>query len=429
MNAKKLLSLLLALVLTFALVACSSGQKAETPATDSEKTNTDSNGSESTEVEAAEIVFWHAMNGKQDEALQALTKKFMEAYPQIKVDLQNQGNYGDLQQKLTATTASPNDLPTMTQAYPDWMVNPISENLVYDLTEVVKGIENYEDILEGFRNGTVINGKVYSLPFNKSTEVLWYNEDMFKELGLNVPTTLDELLEVSKKITEAKGIPALGFDSLSNFYTTFLNQEGVKFDDSFDPTSEVSVKAVNFYLDGVKAGYFRTAGTDKYMSGPFGNQQTAMYIGSNAGETYVLEGAAGKFQPKAAKSPFNATIQQGTDLFVFNNATDAQKKAAAVYMEFLTNTENQIQWGTSTGYIPVRTTSLQNDGYKNSGSLIAPILEEATKNLYTNPVLLGANQAYREAGTVLEGILADPANANVEEALKNFKSTLESTWN
>ena len=77
------------------------------------------------------------------------------------------------------------------------------------------------------------------------------------------------LLAFSKTIKEKKNIPGAGFDSLNTFYTTFLNTEGHKFDSNFDVTSDVSVKAANYYLDGIKEGYFRIAGTDKYLSGPF----------------------------------------------------------------------------------------------------------------------------------------------------------------
>lgn len=415
---KRFSSLALLLAIALLLTACSPSEKP--------------NGGNETVGEVTEpttIVFWHAMNGAQEEALKSITDEFMKANANITVDLQNQTGYKELQQKLTATTTSPKNLPTLTQAYPDWMFNPIQDGLVHDLTKFTESLENYDDILEGFRNGSKIDGKIYSMPFNKSTEVLFYNEDALKELGMEVPTNLDELVEVSKAYKAKTGNAALGFDSLSNYYTTFLNAEGTVFDDSFDPTSEASKKAVNYYLDGIKEGYFRIAGSDQYMSGPFGNEQVLMYIGSNAGESYVKQGAEGKFTPKAAKSPFPATIQQGTDVFVFESATDNQKAAAYKYLEWITNTENQAQWGVSTGYIPVRKSAIESDTYQKSDSMIAPILSEASEKLYTNPVLRGANDAYREAGTVLESILAEPNTADVDATLKNFKTTLEGIWN
>ena len=221
--------------------------------------------------------------------------------------MQNQSSYPDLQQKITATLASPKDLPTITQAYPDWMLNAVQDNLLVDLGAYINNdklkFDNYDDILPSFRESSKIDGKIYGMPFNKSTEVIWYNKTLFDELNIKPPTNYEELTKVAKEIKDKKGIVGAGFDSLNTYYTTFLKKEGVVFDSKFDPTSEASVKAVDYYLDGIKDGYFRIAGTDKYLSGPFGNETIAMYIGSNAGETFVKQGVGDKFEVGAAPYP------------------------------------------------------------------------------------------------------------------------------
>lgn len=420
MKFKRLLALGL-VFMSAAMVGCGS------------KGNDTSSADIVTEIkEPVEITFWHAMNGDLEKSLTSLTEKFMAENPNIKVTLQNQSSYKDLQQKITATVASPKDLPTMTQAYPDWMFNPIKDNLVTDLTPYIENetlkFDNYEDILPSFREAAKIDGKIYGMPFNKSTEVLWYNKTLLDELGLKAPTTYDELVQVAKTIKEKKGIAGAGFDSLNTYYTTFLKTEGKTFDSSFDVTSEASAKALNYYLEGVKEGYFRIAGTDNYLSGPFGNGTVAMYVGSNAGENFVKQGVGDKFEVAAAPYPTSASLQQGTDLYVFSSATAEQKTAAYMFLKFLTTKENQITWASETGYMPVRQSAIDSEEYKKSGSLIAPILSDATKNLYTNPVVSGADAAYREAGTVMENVLANPNNADVTKTLEGFKTTLKSIW-
>lgn len=420
MKFKRLLALGL-VFMSAAMVGCGS------------KGNDTSSADIVTEIkEPVEITFWHAMNGDLEKSLTSLTEKFMAENPNIKVILQNQSSYKDLQQKITATVASPKDLPTITQAYPDWMFNPIKDNLVEDLTPYIENetlkFDNYEDILPSFREAVKIDGKIYGMPFNKSTEVLWYNKTLLDELGLKVPTTYDELVQVAKTIKEKKGIAGAGFDSLSNYYTTFLKSEGKTFDANFDVTDEASAKAVNYYLEGVKEGYFRIAGTDNYLSGPFGNGTVAMYVGSNAGENFVKQGVGDKFEVGVAPYPTNASLQQGTDLYVFSSATAEQKTAAYMFLKFLTTKENQITWASETGYMPARQSAIDSEEYKNSGSLIAPILSDATKNLYTNPVVSGADAAYREAGTVMESVLAEPDKADVTKTLEGFKTTLKSIW-
>lgn len=417
--SKKLLVCLLALGL---MTGCSNKKTNETPSTTEIVTDITS---------PVEITFWHAMSGAQEQSLKKLTDNFMAENKNITVNLQNQSSYQDLQQKLTATTASPKNLPTLTQAYPDWMLNPISDGLVLQLDNFINhnkiGFDNYDDILPSFRESSKINNVIYSIPFNKSTEILWYNKTLFNELGLKVPTTMDEFTNVAKEIKSKKNIVGGGFDSLSNYYVTYLKNEGVIFDSKFDPTSQASVKAVNYYLDGIKQGYFRMAGTDKFLSGPFANETLGMFVGSNASESFITNGVNGKFDIGVAPYPAKYKMQQGTDLFIFSNATAEQQTAAFEYLKFLTTTDNQITWAKETGYIPVRTSALESDEYKNSGSLVAPILTDATQGLFTNPILVGADRAYRESATMLEGILADP-NSNVKDKLNDFKSTLTTLW-
>lgn len=152
-----------------------------------------------------------------------------------------------------------------------------------------------------------------------------------------------------------------------------------------------------------------------------------MFVGSNASESFITNGVNGKFDIGVAPYPAKYKMQQGTDLFIFSNATAEQQTAAFEYLKFLTTTDNQITWAKETGYIPVRTSALESDEYKNSGSLVAPILVDATQGLFTNPILVGADRAYRESATMLEGILADP-NGDFKSKLNDFKSTLATFW-
>lgn len=417
MKFKKFASLALAAVLTTGLMTGCGNNK------------TASSEDIVTEIkEPVEITFWHAMNGDLEKTLQKLTDRFMEENKNITVTLQNQSSYPELQQKITATTASPKDLPTLTQAYPHWMINAMQDDLLVDLKPYIEnetiGYKNYEDILEGFRTASEIDGKIYGMPFNKSTEVIWYNKTLFEELGLKVPTTFEEFAEVSKTITEKKGIVGAGFDSLNNFYTTYLKNKGVDFNKDTDVTGKESVEAANYYLEGIKEGYFRIAGTDMYLSGPFANETLGMYVGSNAGESFVKQGVGDKFEVGIAAYPAETAMQQGTDLYVFNNASAEQKTAAFEYLKFLSSTENQITWGVETGYIPATKSAIESDEYKNSGSLVSSILKDATsKNLFINEVAQGVDSAYSESKVVMEDILSD-VKSDVKAKLEAYKNTL-----
>ncbi len=382
-------------------------------------------------TEPVEIVFWHAMNGTQQDVLTSLTEQFMDDNPNITVTLQNQSSYGDLNQKISASLISTSTLPTMTQAYLDWMYYPLQDNLIVDLMPFVAhediGIEDYDDINPEFLEPLIMDGKLYGMPFNKSTEVLWYNKTLFDELGLVPPTNYQELEEVSRTIYEEKGIPGAGFDSLSSYYVTYLENLGITYDKDFDPTTEFSLSAAQYYLNGIQQGYFRIAGTDFYLSGPLGSELIGMYMGSNAGESFVLQAADGKFEVGVAPYPANLAIQQGTDLFIFSTASDQQQRAAYEYLKFLTSTDAQIEWAINTGYLPIRETAFTSDEYVNSGAMIPTIAEEIVNKLYNKPAIGGSAATFTEAASVMETILAT-SGVDVEKTLKNFQSTLNSLW-
>lgn len=443
---KKKLTLLAALVLSLGVFsACGNNANEEAPKEETkveekaEESKEDAEKAEDAEEEKeaepakedqTEVVFWHAMGGGQGEALEGLVADFEKENPDVKITLQHQGGYGDLNQILVATMQSPKDLPTITQAYPDWMLQFSEAGMVADLTDRVKGeegIEDYEDIFPGVRDEIEQDDKIIGIPFNKSTEVLWYNQDLFDELGLENPTNFEELKEVAKKIKEEKGIPAFGWDALSNFYVTYLKNKGIEFGPDLDVTCPESIEAVNYYLDGIKEGYFRIAGTDQYLSGPFANEQLAGYIGSNAGEVYVKEGVEGKFKYAAQAYPAEKAVQQGTNIYMFEGASDEAKDAAFRFLKYISSKDAQIKFGLETGYMPARKSAVEDENYKNADSEIPKILETASEKLFSRPLVPGSQQAYNDVASKLEEILSNP-DSDVEAEMEAFAPQFESDF-
>ena len=104
------------------------------------------------------------------------------------MELQNQSAYPDLQAKINSTLTSPKDLPTITQAYPGWLWNAAQDEMLVDLKPYMDddtiGWKDAEPIREVLLDGAKIDGKQYGIPFNKSTEMLFYNADLLKEYVL-----------------------------------------------------------------------------------------------------------------------------------------------------------------------------------------------------------------------------------------------------
>lgn len=386
-------------------------------------------------TEETTVTFWHAMNGAQEESLTKLTDAFMADNPNIKVELQNQSQYSDLQAKINSTLPSPKDLPTITQAYPGWLWNAAQDEMLVDLGEYIDndtiGWGDQEEIRSSLLEGAQIEGVQYGIPFNKSTEMLFYNADMLEEYGVEVPTTLDELKAASQTIYEKSDgkVVGAGFDSLNNYYSIGMQNQGVDFDKDLQLDSDESKEVINYYAEGVKDGYFRIAGSDQYLSGPFANEQVAMFIGSIAGEGYVKKDTEGKFEYGVSARPEAINLQQGTDLYMFNSASAEERTAAFEYMKFLTSPASQLEWAVATGYMPVVESVLESDDYTNNpDTKVAAELASATKELFSLPVVENSDSAYTEIRAIMENILSNTDN-DVDQLIEAAKPQLEDVWN
>ena len=427
MKFKKLGTAVLATAAVFALAACGNDSK--------ESSNGDSDKIVTSIDKDTTVTFWHAMNGAQEEALTKITEDFMKENSKIKIELQNQSQYSDLQAKINSTLPSPDDLPTISQAYPGWLWNAAQDDMLVDLKPYMDdktiGWGDQEEIRKPLLEGAQIEGKQYGIPFNKSTEALVYNADLLKEYGVAVPKTLEELKEASKTIYEKSNheVVGAGFDSLNNYYVIGMENKGEEFTKDLKFDSEKSKEVIDYYLDGVKDGYFRIAGSDKYLSGPFANGKVAMFIGSIAGEGYVKKDTEGKFEYGVAPRPEKINLQQGTDVYMFNSATAEQKSAAFMYLKYLSSPDVQLYWAEQTGYMPVLQSVLESEEYKKSPNTKVPaILEEATKDLFSIPVKENADPAYNEVRAIMENILSNP-NKDTDKLIKDSVPQLQDAWN
>lgn len=385
------------------------------------------------------VVFWNAMPGVQGSTLKQLTNEFEKKNPKITVKLENQGAYNDLQAKINSTLQSPNNLPTITQAYPGWLWNAAQNKMLVNMPPYINnknvgwGSAKASDIRTELLDGAKIKGTQYGIPFNKSIETLTYNKTMFKKYGIKkVPTTMEELKDVSETIYKKSNhkVVGAGFDSLSNYYTLGMKDEGVNFTDKINFSGSTSKKVLNFYADGIKKGYFRVAGSEHYLSGPFANEKVAMFVGTSAGEGFVKQGVGNKFTYDVAPRPGKYTMQQGTDIYMFNHASAEQKAAAFKYIKFLVSKSSQIKWANATGYIPVNTSAIESSEYKNNKSIKLPAkLEDAMKNLYSVPVAKNSNAAYNQLSSILQNIFAAAQKGqNTNSQINTGKQKFDAAW-
>lgn len=387
-------------------------------------------------TEPVEIEFWHAMSGINEEALNTIIDNYNNSQDLVTVTAVNQGSYTDLDTKLQSA-GNADSLPTLAQGYPNSIYEYQKNNWVTDLKPYADvnafGLDTSNFISTYIDEVTDSEGSIWGIPFNKSTELLFYNQDMLTEAGVEVPTTFDELLEVSKTIYEKTGKPGVGFDSLNNLYATIAYNAGItqwQEDGTFNLNDPAIVEQITKLQEAIDAGYIRTAGEDQYMSGPFANEDVAMFIGSSAGTGYVKSGVGDKFQWSVSEYPAENVIQQGTSVTVFNTATPEQQAAAIDFLVYLTNDESMNTWTQATGYLPATTSALESSEYQTfmeSDASAKAAADQVDKMALIVPVFGGSQEIYSvnildTMSAILDG------DEDVQTALDDLNSEAEAIY-
>ena len=430
---KKLAALAVAGLALVGTAACSSGGSSSSSTSDTNKIPK--------VTKKTTVVFWHGMQGQQETTLKKLAKEFEAKNSNIKIKLEQQGDYDNLQAKLTSTMQSPKNLPTITQAYPGWLQSAAKNKMLVNLTpyinnkEVGWGSVAASEIKQGMLDGAQINGTQYGIPFNKSIEVLIYNPDMLKKYGITkVPSTNAELKQAAQTIYQKSDhkVVGAGFDNLNNYYVLGMKNEGQNFSSKVDFTGKESSRVLDYFVKGEKAGYFRMPGSDKYLYVPFTNQKLAMFVTSSSTETWIKQAAKKGFKYEVAARPGKYTMQQGTDIYMFSHASAMEKAAAFKFMRFLSSKENQIKWAKETGYIPVNEDATKSAEYKENKEFMLPAkLEDilSTNSLYSVPVIKNSNAVFSQLNPIMQSILsAAQKDRNVNSAIKTGKTKFDAAW-
>jgi len=314
---------------------------------------------------AVEVSFWHVFTDEHARALQEMADEFMDENPNVNIELVFQGGYGDLSRKLFAAIAAGTP-PTLSLQYENWTTQWL--DALVDLDDYVDAAV-LDDVHPRFMQE--FEGRLVTLPFNRSIIIMYYRTDMVPE----PPTTWDELLELCRELTQDTTgdgeIDFWGFHlrprSPEEAFLTYLEQaEGSILSEDW---TEVTINDAY----GLKTAEFVTELAQYslvdpgFSSGPFGEGVIAMFIGTSAGLPFnqaaaqragVELGFATLPYPEDGRP---ASQMMGTNVAIFDmGQSEEQIEAAAQFIEYLLRPENTIEWAKRTGYIPTTTTAIDS---------------------------------------------------------------------
>ncbi len=136
------------------------------------------------------------MGGPLGDVLEdTLIAEFNASHPSIEVVPVAMGNYRALSQKIMASVMA-DDPPAIAQAYETWTAQLVRGGAIVPMDSLMDldpffTDSIWPDVYEVFREDNTFDGRIYSLPFNKSVPLIYYNTELFDSLGLSPATTLE----------------------------------------------------------------------------------------------------------------------------------------------------------------------------------------------------------------------------------------------
>lgn len=375
---KKIFAMLLALSMVFALVACGgSPAPAETKAPAETTAPATEAPTEAAAPAADDITLdviiceygpntreWFlgsGMNGTN------FVDKFESENPGVKLNLEVV-SWNDVYTVVDTRIAS-NQAPDILNI--DVFANYANDGLLEPVSQYCPD-ELFKDFFPSFIDQSVIDDTVWAVPDLASARALYYNVDMFEEMGIEVPTTWAELEDAAQTILDFYdgevypwGIDMTTDEGQAAFaYYTWGNDGGfVDADDNWALNSDANVEAIEYAVSLVKNGYTNPnpeTQTRYDLQDMFAAGKLAMCIAPNSMPTYVsdkggtINMATAAIPANEGKTSSSVGVMDRIMAFKDESAPDqaARDEAIGKFLTFFYNPENYVGWVSMEGFLP-----------------------------------------------------------------------------
>ena len=339
-------------------------------------------------TEPVSIEFWHALSNA--DLLNALIDEFEEQNPLITVDPIYQGDWTDINAKLSAAIAGGDgsQLPAVITLNPSYLGTFADGGMIASLEEHIADDQfALDEFSTGLVNTFTWNGVTYGLPYLNSCLVMYYNTEMAEAEGLEIPELWTDMNAFMEKATteehKAMGMHAGGVWYFQPFFT---NRAAV-FGTDEAPTAEldnplcveIATDLQRWYQEG-KMDYFygSSAGADGRAA--FAEGKLFCYVQSSAIHTNLQAmcdfEVAMTWPVGGERGRYSYVGGQGIGLVA--GVSEAQRDAGWQLIQYLTSPEVNIALAEETGYLPTRTTILETEAgqaYVASRPAYLPVIE------------------------------------------------------
>jgi sn-glycerol 3-phosphate transport system substrate-binding protein len=322
------------------------------------------------------ITFWHAMSGRNLAAVDNIVKAFNESQNEVEVVAQFTGSYAETLTKAIAAYRTGTH-PNIVQVYEVGLQTMLDSGAILPVYQLAEPGFDWGDVVKPILNYYAVDGQLYSMPFNSSTAILYYNKDIFEAAGLDPskpPSTFNEILEYGKKIVASGasqggisfGWPAWVFEQMHATHAQFYanNENGRK-----AKASEVLFNAAfgqRVFVEWMKWAQekvFVYGGREYSANTAFLTGQVAMLIQSTSSVGSIQATASFRvgtsFLPRLPEYPRGNSVIGGATIWVLKGKPEAENKAVWEFLKYVMRPDVSKQWHQSTGYFPSSNTTVK----------------------------------------------------------------------
>ena len=409
--------------------------------------------------------YWYGLGGYLGEVVNKTCDRFNASQDTYQITCVGQDGYATAVQNTIAAFRAGKH-PTIVQSYDAGTADLMMSGEFYPVQQMMADFNidiDWDNYFPGISNYyAASNGELFSMPFNSSTPVMYYNVDDLAAAGIETAPGTWEGFEETLRALEAAQPDKCNFAYAPD---TWIDLE------QFSMAHGIPVASKNNGYDGLDAEYvynttqhvahmenikrwldeglleMRTSQGGINSRDSFAQNQCSIYFGSIASHATVHASAVEGLNWDVAMIPVyegferTNTVVGGASLWVLSGKSEDEYRGAAEYLKFLATPEEEKFWVSNTGYIPVTKAAfdqLTAEGFYDNPPYKGR--EVAMKSLtYTEPTPLtrgirlgGFIQARAEWVAEVEAALAgqktmqealDTAVARSNDVLRRFERT------
>jgi sn-glycerol 3-phosphate transport system substrate-binding protein len=321
-----------------------------------------------------EIQWWHALQAVLGERVNEIAAKFNASQNEYQVRAIFKGSYPETMNAAIAAYRAKQP-PHIVQVYEVGTQTMLSSGAIYPVHQLMRDYKltiDWNDLIGPVKSYYSSGGNLYSMAFNSSTPILYYNKDLFKKAGLvdKPPATWEEVEALAKKLVASGSKCGLSsawpswvlVENMHAFHDQPIADKNNGFDglaSTLKINGPFGVKMMELLQRGVKEGWFTYNGRLNKAEANMGAGECGIFLTSSAYIGNLGRVSEGKFTwgtgslPRMSGFPQGNSIIGGATLWVLKGAKPEDYRGVAQFFKYLASTENQAWWATVTGYLPL----------------------------------------------------------------------------